>query len=175
MRQFTAMPENLRMPLVALVTLVLTLPAGLLIRDRFPVPEYPLEPLRSRISQLRNDIGQAQKLPLLPDVETTFVAISWLGQGAGIKVSLLDKAAVKKLSNLQLPENDGRLALASINETGAMNVGVSLIDRLLWLWDLKRYPVDLLQVSTQANGVIKAVLYLRGNTRHNDSAAGEKI
>ncbi|MCG7870999.1 MAG: hypothetical protein JAZ11_02725 [Candidatus Thiodiazotropha lotti] len=171
MRQLTAMPENLRMTLVVLITLILTLLVGLLIRDRFPVQEYPLEQLRTRISQLRNHINQAQQLPLLPDVETTTIAISWLGQGAGIRVTLLDKGAIDKLSNLQLPENDGRLAIASINDTDDLEIGLSLLDRLLWLWSLKRYPVDLLQVSTQANGDIKAVLYLRGNTRHN--ASGE--
>ncbi|MEL0583911.1 MAG: hypothetical protein AAES65_03370 [Candidatus Thiodiazotropha sp. (ex. Lucinoma kazani)] len=174
MRQLTTLPENLRMTLVVLITLILALLVGLLIRDRIPVREYPLEPLRTRISQLRNHIDQAKQLPLLPDVETTTIAISWLGQGAGIKVSLLDKTAAKRLSNLPLPENDGRLAIASINEAEGKEIGVSLIDRLLWLWDLKRYPVDLLQVTTQGNGDIKAVLYLRGNTQHNASVPGEK-
>ena len=174
MRHLTTIPENLRMTIVVLITLMPALLVGLLIRDRFPVQEYPVEQLRTRISQLQGNIDQAQQLPLLPDVETTYVAISWLGQGAGIKVSLLDKAATQKLNNLRLPENDGRLAIASINDADDLEIGLSLIDRLLWLWDLKHYPVDLLQVSTQANGGIKAVLYLRGNTQHNASVPGEK-
>lgn len=174
MRHLTTIPKNLRLGATIAAALILALALGLLLRDRFPVREYPVEQLRERISQLRSNIDQAKQLPLLPDVETTTIAISWLGQGAGIKVSLIDKTATQKLNNLPLPENDGRLAIATINDADSLEIGLSLIDRLLWLWDLKRYPVDLLQISTQANGDIKAVLYLRGNTQHNASAPGEK-
>lgn len=174
MTRIDSLPERKRIAVTVLTVFLVSVALGLLVRGKYPAANYSIGEIEASIARLENDIGRARQYPALPDVEATVDAITRLSAIAGIKLALLSAESAAKLEGIVPPENDGRMAIASATQvtgTGA-TTPQTLAGRMLWLWNLQHFPVDLLRVSTRTDGGFEAILYLRGNTIHQSAGAG---